>query len=125
MRKKILSALLLGLFTVASTSTFVSCKDYDDDISNLQEQITQNNTDLKKLVDDKIAIVNAEIQKVNDALDAAEKACADADKKLQANIDAANKAITDGDAATLAAAKKAVEDAMVQVAATSDTASTL
>lgn len=118
MRKKILSALLLGLFTVASTSTFVSCKDYDDDISNLQEQITQNNTDLKKLVDDKIAIVNAEIQKVNDALDAAEKACADADKKLQANIDAANKAITDGDAATLAAAKKAVEDAMVQVAAT-------
>lgn len=118
MRKKILSALLLGLFTVASTSTFVSCKDYDDDISNLQEQITQNNTDLKKLVDDKIAIVNAEIQKVNDALDAAEKACADADKKLQANIDAANKAITDGDVATLAAAKKAVEDAMVQVAAT-------
>lgn len=118
MRKKILSALLLGLFTVASTSTFVSCKDYDDDISNLQEQITQNNTDLKKLVDDKIAIVNAEIQKVNDALDAAEKACADADKKLQDNIDAANKAITDGDAATLAAAKKAVEDAMVQVAAT-------
>ena len=118
MRKKILSALLLGLFTVASTSTFVSCKDYDDDISNLQEQITQNNKDLTKLVDDKIAIVNAEIQKVNDALDAAEKACADADKKLQANIDAANKAITDGDAATLAAAKKAVEDAMVQVAAT-------
>lgn len=118
MRKKILSALLLGLFTVASTSTFVSCKDYDDDISNLQEQITKNNTDLTKLVNDKIAIVDAEIQKVNDALDAAEKACADADKKLQANIDAANKAITDGDAATLAAAKKAVEDAMVQVAAT-------
>lgn len=118
MRKKILSALLLGLFTVASTSTFVSCKDYDDDISNLQEQITKNNTDLTKLVNDKYDIVNAEIQKVNDALDAAEKACAEADKKLQANIDAANKAITDGDAATLAAAKKAVEDAMVQVAAT-------
>lgn len=118
MRKKILSALLLGLVTVASTSTFVSCKDYDDDVKNLQDQITTNDTNLKKLVEDKIALVNAEIEKTNKAISDAEEACKAADKKLQEQIDAANKAITDGDAKTLAAAKKAVEDAMVTVSTT-------
>lgn len=118
MRKKILSALLLGLVTVASTSTFVSCKDYDDDVKNLQDQITTNDTNLKKLVEDKIALVNAEIEKTNKAISDAEEACKTADKKLQEQIDAANKAITDGDAKTLAAAKKAVEDAMVTVSTT-------
>lgn len=118
MRKKILSALLLGLVTVASTSTFVSCKDYDDDVKNLQDQITTNDTNLKKLVEDKIALVNAEIEKTNKAISDAEVAYKAADKKLQEQIDAANKAITDGDAATLAAAKKAVEDAMVTVSTT-------
>lgn len=118
MRKKILSALLLGLFTVASTSTFVSCKDYDDDVKNLQEQITTNDTNLKKLVEDKIALVNAEIEKTNKAISDAEEAYKAADKELQKQIDAANKAITDGDKATLDAAKKAVEDAMVTVSTT-------
>lgn len=118
MRKKILSALLLGLFTVASTSTFVSCKDYDDDVKNLQDQITTNDTNLKKLVEDKIALVNAEIEKTNKAISDAEKAYKAADEELQKKIDAANKAITDGDKATLDAAKKAVEDAMVTVSTT-------
>lgn len=118
MRKKILSALLLGLFTVASTSTFVSCKDYDDDVKNLQDQITANDTNLKKLVEDKIALVNAEIEKTNKAISDAEKAYKAADEELQKKIDAANKAITDGDKATLDAAKKAVEDAMVTVSTT-------
>ena len=39
MNKKILSALLLVAFGFASSSMFVSCKDYDDDIKNLQTQI--------------------------------------------------------------------------------------
>ena len=42
MNKKFLSAMLFGAFAIAATSTFVSCKDYDDDINNLQEQITSN-----------------------------------------------------------------------------------
>ena len=42
MNKKILSALLMGAFFLASTSMFVSCKDYDDDIKNLQAQIDKN-----------------------------------------------------------------------------------
>ena len=54
MRKKYLSALLFGALLVASTGTFTSCKDYDDDISNLQTQIDQvakNLDDLKAKVD--------------------------------------------------------------------------
>ena len=39
MRKKYLSALLFGALLVTSAGTFTSCKDYDDDIKNLQEQI--------------------------------------------------------------------------------------
>ncbi len=39
MRKKILSTLLMGALVTASMSTFTSCKDYDDDINNLQTQI--------------------------------------------------------------------------------------
>ena len=39
MNKKFLSAILFGALMVSSTGTFVSCKDYDDDIDNLQGQI--------------------------------------------------------------------------------------
>lgn len=49
MNKKFLTALLLGAFTIASTSTLVSCKDYDDDINGLQEQIDQKTTEIKNL----------------------------------------------------------------------------
>ena len=41
MNKKFLSAILFGALMVTSTGTFVSCKDYDDDIDNLQEQINK------------------------------------------------------------------------------------
>ncbi|MDM8231906.1 hypothetical protein QUW56_00600 [Phocaeicola barnesiae] len=51
MRKKYLSALLFGALLFASAGTFTSCKDYDDDINNLQEQITANADAIKKLQD--------------------------------------------------------------------------
>ena len=41
MKRKYLSALLMGTLTVASMSTFTSCKDYDDDINSLQEQVNK------------------------------------------------------------------------------------
>ena len=53
MNKKFLSAILFGALMVSSTGTFVSCKDYDDDIKNLQGQIDTNKaaiTELQKLV---------------------------------------------------------------------------
>jgi hypothetical protein len=42
MNKKFLSAILFGVLMVTSTGTFVSCKDYDDDIKDLQGQINSN-----------------------------------------------------------------------------------
>ena len=51
MNKKLLSALLLGALTVTSTGTLVSCKDYDDDITNLQDQIDKNAKAIKEIND--------------------------------------------------------------------------
>ena len=53
MNKKFLSAILFGALMVTSTGTFVSCKDYDDDIDSLQGQISANASaiaELQKLV---------------------------------------------------------------------------
>ncbi len=55
MKRKIFSALLFGAFLTASTSTFVSCKDYDDDIQNLQAQIDAN----KKAISDIQALISS------------------------------------------------------------------
>ena len=49
MNKKFLSAILFGALMVTSTGTFVSCKDYDDDIENLQGQISANTTAIAEL----------------------------------------------------------------------------
>ena len=51
MKRKYFSVLLMGALTVASVSTFTSCKDYDDDISNLQKQIDANATAIKQIED--------------------------------------------------------------------------
>lgn len=51
MNKKYLSAILFGALMLGSTGTFTSCKDYDDDISNLQTQITANADAIKALQD--------------------------------------------------------------------------
>ena len=51
MNKKYLSVILFGALMLGSTGTFTSCKDYDDDINNLQEQITANADAIKKLQD--------------------------------------------------------------------------
>ena len=51
MRKTILSALLFGALAVVSTGTLVSCKDYDDDITHLQEQIDANSKAIKAIED--------------------------------------------------------------------------
>jgi hypothetical protein len=58
MKKKIFSTLLLVAFALASTSMFVSCKDYDDDISknaadisNLRAELEQRLADCKNRCD--------------------------------------------------------------------------
>ena len=47
MNKKFLSAILFGALMVTSTGTFVSCKDYDDDIDRIDKELT----DLKSQLD--------------------------------------------------------------------------
>ena len=61
MKRKYLSALLMGTLTVASMSTFTSCKDYDDDISNLQGQIDKlaSADELKQKVSELQALISA------------------------------------------------------------------
>lgn len=137
MRKKIISALLLGLFTVASTSTFVSCKDYDDDISNIQDQVKDQNTLINTLKEKLSAAesavtalqnadvkINEEIEKLQNAdkdflkkTDAAEtyatkKLVADTKAELEQAIADAKKAAKDGDAATLVAAETKISSAI-------------
>ena len=46
MNKKFLSAVLFGALMVTSTGTFVSCKDYDDDIDRIDKELT----DLKSAI---------------------------------------------------------------------------
>ena len=49
MKKKIFSTLLLVAFALASTSMFVSCKDYDDDITANRELIKKLQDQVAKL----------------------------------------------------------------------------
>ena len=49
MNKKYLSAILFGALMVTSTGTFVSCKDYDDDIDSLNEKVDKLTKDLSEL----------------------------------------------------------------------------
>ena len=55
MNKKFLSAILFGALMVSSTGTFVSCKDYDDDIDAINKELT----DLKSKLSDLESKVNA------------------------------------------------------------------
>ncbi len=64
MNKKFLSAILFGALMITSTGTFVSCKDYDDDIDGLQEQIDANAksiADLKALIDGANYVTNVTV----------------------------------------------------------------
>ena len=149
MKRKYLSALLMGTLTVASMSTFTSCKDYDDDISNLQgqidklataEQLSQKVAELQALISSNksdITSLQAELAKKT-TLDEVKAVLADyatkqyvdaADKTLQDAIDA----LKTGDIAKLkedvvkaqAAADKAAKDAEAANAEIVETLKTL
>lgn len=49
MNKKYLNVILFSALIMGTTGTFTSCKDYDDDISNLQTQIDANKVTLDEL----------------------------------------------------------------------------
>ena len=99
MRKKYLSALLFGALLFASAGTFTSCKDYDDDINNLQEQV------------DKLATkedMEAKLSQMQTAIDAAKATAEDALAKAEA-------AGNTEEVAKLEERIKALEDAAIDV----------
>lgn len=86
MRKKFLSAFMLGALTLAATSTFVSCKDYDGDISTIKADVSA----LQKSLEELKLQHTREINDLKGQLDAAKIALQAAiDKKADATVVAA------------------------------------
>ena len=116
MKRKYLSALLMGVLTltVASMSTFTSCKDYDDDISNLQGQIDKLATadQLSQKVAELQALISSNKSDITSLQsELAKKTTLDEVKAVLANY--ATKEYVDGADATLQAAIKALETGKV------------
>ena len=128
MKRKYLSALLMGTLTVASVSTMTSCKDYDDDINGLSTEITNNATKLDKLVEEKVQNLTKELTTLKEQQSALESALSTAKGDLNTAIEAAKTdakkyADVQAEAAKVAAidaAKKNVEDAINVVNASLD-----
>ena len=132
MRKKYLSALLFGALLFASTGTFTSCKDYDDDIKNLQEQIDSQKTDLESKVtamettvsnlqsaqtslESEIASVKSDAEAAalaaqNTAIETAKAELEAAKAELQAAIEAGASASEEAIAEAAAAAEKVMAE---------------
>ena len=86
---------------VSSTGTFVSCKDYDDDIEELWGAVNGGKEDLSKKVS---------------ALETSVSDLQSAQTKLEAEIAAAKKEAADAKAAALQAEKNAIEAAKAEIA---------
>ena len=100
MKKKLFSKLLMGAVLFAAMSSFVSCKDYDDDIQNLQDQIDK-------------AGLKADVQTLQDRLAAVESNASTALTTAQEALTKANNAAT---AEALAAVKSTADKAASDVA---------
>lgn len=92
MKKKIFSPLLFMALTLAVSSLFVSCKDYDDDIDSLrldQTDLLSKLTSLETSVNGQLSSLTASLSSVqttaNDALAKANQAGADI-TKLQGSV---------------------------------------
>lgn len=110
MNKKYLSVVLFGALLATSAGTFTSCKDYDDDIKGLQEQIDGNQSSVAAL-EKQLATLDAAAKAAQTAADAAKAAAAEA----KTAADAA-KAAGDQAKADAAAAKALAEEAKAAAA---------
>ncbi len=99
MNKKFLSAVLFGALMVTSTGTFVSCKDYDDDITELRGLIDQQKTDLSS----KVTAVETSISSLQTAQTSLQTEIANAKTEAQ-------KAALTAQEAAIATAKAELED---------------
>lgn len=106
MNKKFLSAILFGALMVGSTGTFTSCKDYDDDIKDLQGQL-----DKKASLDELNSKVSALEAAINGAKTDATAAKTKAEEALTKAQEALDKAGQGGSSAEIEALKAALEKA--------------
>ena len=102
MNKKFLSVILFSALMVGTAGTFTSCKDYDDDIENLQGQIDKLAT--KEDMTSQIAALQA-------ALDAAKTEAAAAKTSAEEAVKKANDAASTATEAEKAAAQAALDAA--------------
>ena len=110
MKRKLFSAILFGALLTASTSGLTSCKDYDDDISNLQSQI------------DKLATadqLSAKVSEMQAAIAAAQSAAEAKAAAAQTVADAAKAAAADA-AAAASKAQGTADDAAKAAAAAAE-----
>ena len=115
MNKKFLSAILFGALMVGSTGTFTSCKDYDDDIKDLQGQL-----DKKASLDELNSKVSALEAAINGAKTDATAAKTKAEEALAKAQEALDKAGQGGSSsaeieALQAALEKAQSDLQKQI----------
>ena len=140
MKKKFLKVALFSLIMAAPATSFVSCTDYDDDITNLttnddklQEEFNNKLEQQAKTLEAKIAelqtaqtALETQAKQAGDAADAAAKAAADAAKAAEAAQKTGDQATADAQAAQAEAMKanaaaeaalKAVDEAKAAVLA--------
>ena len=101
MNKRYLSVILFGALMLGTTGTFTSCKDYDDDINNLQSQIDKLATkeDMEAKLSQMQSAINDAKATAEEALKAAQEAGdAEAIAKLEARVKALEDAAIDVDA---------------------------
>ena len=77
MNKKFLSVILFSALMVGTAGTFTSCKDYDDDIENLDKKTSDLNTQLTTL-QSALDAAKSDIAAAKSAADAAKEAAATA-----------------------------------------------
>ena len=131
MKRKYFSVLLMAAMTVASTSMVTSCKDYDDDINNVQTQIDAANDLIKKL-DTQASTLQTAVTTAQSTADAAKTAAAEAAtaaknaqatgdealaaaKTAQAAAEAAKAAAAEAQKAAIEAATKQVNDLKAEI----------
>jgi len=110
MKKKFFSKLLM-VALVATVGVFSSCKDYDDDIADVRNNLSQTATELRTDYTNKINAVNTKIETLQTSYDKLSKALDESNAQLQTLIntkfDAAVKAAEAYSDANLVKAKDA------------------
>ena len=110
MEKKFFKYVLLGVFALSLSVTFVGCKDYDDDIKDLQEQLNK-----KASIDEltsKVAALQTSVDAARSEATTAKTEAAAAVTKAEAALKAAQEGGGGVDEAALANAVKDAKDAL-------------